>query len=200
MSLSPRGRCSWAWPAGSGSRQSGRRRSVPRLTPSSSDCSCDSLRPKPPRDFKSSRRAALRRMATAEPTNLLDHPARALADGIIVTPTLLKLLPLPVQRLIGNLSDRKQVLVTLGSTCNASEALHTRDLAQRLSEAAATIKALLSGEIDAVVDSRTSTPLPKGLYDFETLRFLAVNDAAVGHYGDSREEFLLPHSGHWKTN
>ncbi len=55
-------------------------------------------------------------MATAEPTNLLDHPARALADGIIVTPTLLKLLPLPVQRLIGNLSDRKQVLVTLGST------------------------------------------------------------------------------------
>jgi CheY-like chemotaxis protein len=34
-----------------------------------------------------------------EIVDLLDHPARALADGIIVTPTLLKLLPLPVQRL-----------------------------------------------------------------------------------------------------
>ena len=42
---------------------------------------------------------------------------------------------------------------------NASEAMHTRDLAQRLSEAEATIKPLLSGEIDAVVDSRTSAPL-----------------------------------------
>jgi circadian clock protein KaiB len=51
-----------------------------------------------------------------EIVDLLDHPGRALADGIIVTPTLLKLLPLPVQRLIGNLSDRHQVLVTLGST------------------------------------------------------------------------------------
>ena len=51
-----------------------------------------------------------------EIVDLLDHPGRALADGIIVTPTLLKLLPLPVQRLIGNLSDRRQVLVTLGST------------------------------------------------------------------------------------
>ena len=30
-----------------------------------------------------------------EIVDLLDHPKRALADGIIVTPTLLKLLPLP---------------------------------------------------------------------------------------------------------
>ncbi len=35
-----------------------------------------------------------------------------------------------------------------------------------------------------------SSPLPKWLYDVETLRFLAVNDAAVQHYGYSREEFL----------
>jgi PAS domain S-box-containing protein len=35
----------------------------------------------------------------------------------------------------------------------------TRDLERRLAEAEATIKALLSGEIDAVVDSRTSTPV-----------------------------------------
>ena len=33
-------------------------------------------------------------------------------------------------------------------------------------------------------------PLPMWLYDLETLRFLAVNDAAVQHYGYAREEFL----------
>ena len=33
-------------------------------------------------------------------------------------------------------------------------------------------------------------PLPMWIYDFETLRFLAVNDAAVSHYGWSRHEFL----------
>ena len=43
----------------------------------------------------------------------LEHPGQAMADGIIVTPTLLKLLPLPVQRLIGNLSDARQVVLAL---------------------------------------------------------------------------------------
>lgn len=35
-----------------------------------------------------------------------------------------------------------------------------------------------------------SNPLPMWVFDCETLRFLAVNDAAVRHYGYSREEFL----------
>ena len=48
-----------------------------------------------------------------EIVDLLEHPGRAVADGILVTPTLLKLLPLPVQRVIGNLSDTHQVLLTL---------------------------------------------------------------------------------------
>jgi circadian clock protein KaiB len=48
-----------------------------------------------------------------EIVDLLTQPLRALADGIIVTPTLLKLLPLPAQRLIGNLGDTKQVLLAL---------------------------------------------------------------------------------------
>ena len=50
-----------------------------------------------------------------EIVDLLDHPKRAVADGIIVTPTLLKLLPLPVQRVIGTLSDTNQVLQALSS-------------------------------------------------------------------------------------
>jgi two-component system, cell cycle sensor histidine kinase and response regulator CckA len=33
-------------------------------------------------------------------------------------------------------------------------------------------------------------PIPMWVYDAESLRFLAVNDAAVRHYGYSREEFL----------
>jgi PAS domain-containing protein len=40
-----------------------------------------------------------------------------------------------------------------------SEERHTRDLAQRLAEAEATIKALLSGQVDAVVDSTSKTPV-----------------------------------------
>lgn len=35
-----------------------------------------------------------------------------------------------------------------------------------------------------------SNPHPMWVYDLETLAFLAVNDAAVAHYGYSREEFL----------
>lgn len=35
-----------------------------------------------------------------------------------------------------------------------------------------------------------NNPLPVWVYDLETLAFLAVNDAAVRHYGYSREEFL----------
>lgn len=49
-----------------------------------------------------------------EIVDLLEHPMKALADGIIVTPTLIKLFPAPVMRLIGTLSDTNQVLLTLG--------------------------------------------------------------------------------------
>ncbi len=35
-----------------------------------------------------------------------------------------------------------------------------------------------------------SNPHPMWVYDLETLEFLAVNDAAIHHYGYSREEFL----------
>jgi PAS domain S-box-containing protein len=34
------------------------------------------------------------------------------------------------------------------------------------------------------------SPLPMWVYDPNTLRFLTVNDAAIRHYGYSREEFL----------
>ena len=49
-----------------------------------------------------------------EIVDLLEQPARGLSDGIFVTPTLIRLLPAPVRRVIGTLSDRKQVLLALG--------------------------------------------------------------------------------------
>jgi circadian clock protein KaiB len=48
-----------------------------------------------------------------EIVDLLEYPLRALADGVVVTPTLLRLSPLPVRKVIGNLSDAKQVLLAL---------------------------------------------------------------------------------------
>jgi circadian clock protein KaiB len=50
-----------------------------------------------------------------EVVDLLEQPGRALADGIIVTPTLLKVSPPPMQRVVGNLSDTKQVLLILAT-------------------------------------------------------------------------------------
>ena len=41
-------------------------------------------------------------------------PQRALQDGVLVTPTLLKLEPQPVETLIGTLSDARKVALTLG--------------------------------------------------------------------------------------
>ena len=50
-----------------------------------------------------------------EIVDMLKEPQRALADGIIVTPTLLRVLPLPMGRVIGDLSDTRQVLLVLES-------------------------------------------------------------------------------------
>ena len=42
------------------------------------------------------------------------QPARALTDGIFMTPTLVKLAPAPMRRIIGNLSRTDLVLQALG--------------------------------------------------------------------------------------
>ena len=47
--------------------------------------------------------------------DLLEHPLRGVGDRVIVTPTLIKLRPLPERRMIGNLDDRAQVLLALGA-------------------------------------------------------------------------------------
>jgi circadian clock protein KaiB len=49
-----------------------------------------------------------------EVVDVLEHPRRAMAEGVLVTPSLAKLFPLPVASVIGNLSDKAKVLLALG--------------------------------------------------------------------------------------
>lgn len=46
--------------------------------------------------------------------DVLDDPLRALADGVIVTPTLVKLAPAPMAKIVGDLSATQRVLAVLG--------------------------------------------------------------------------------------
>ena len=67
-------------------------------------------------------RANLRRLLAAlEPSSYalevidcLREPMRALQEGILVTPTLVRLEPEPVQTIVGSLSNGRRVLEALG--------------------------------------------------------------------------------------
>lgn len=48
--------------------------------------------------------------------DVLHEPHRALADGVMLTPLLVKLSPDPTLRIVGNLSHREAVLQGLGLT------------------------------------------------------------------------------------
>ncbi len=49
-----------------------------------------------------------------EVVDVFREPNRALADGIFMTPTLVKLAPSPVQMIVGTLSQLQPVLQALG--------------------------------------------------------------------------------------
>jgi circadian clock protein KaiB len=49
-----------------------------------------------------------------EIVDVFEHPLRALADGVVVTPSLTRLSPSPAVNVVGNLSDRSKVLLALG--------------------------------------------------------------------------------------
>lgn len=50
---------------------------------------------------------------TIEIIDLLEHPQLAEGDQILAVPTLVKKVPEPMRRIIGDLSDREKVLVGL---------------------------------------------------------------------------------------
>jgi circadian clock protein KaiB len=49
-----------------------------------------------------------------EVVDVFKEPVRALADRIFMTPTLIKIAPLPVRRIVGTLSQPEKVLQALG--------------------------------------------------------------------------------------
>ncbi len=49
-----------------------------------------------------------------EVVDILEYPGRAMAEGVLVTPSLAKLSPLPAANVVGNLSDKAKVLLALG--------------------------------------------------------------------------------------
>ncbi len=53
-----------------------------------------------------------------EVIDVFEAPERALADGVLVTPTLLRIFPRPVRRIIGDLSETATVV---GALLNGSE-------------------------------------------------------------------------------
>ena len=55
-----------------------------------------------------------------EIVDVFEQPLRALADGILVTPSLAKVSPAPVANVVGNLSDKRNVLLMLGVEGNVS--------------------------------------------------------------------------------
>jgi circadian clock protein KaiB len=48
-----------------------------------------------------------------EVVDIYQHPEQVRAEQIVVTPTLVKKLPLPFRKIIGDLSDKERVLVGL---------------------------------------------------------------------------------------
>ena len=53
--------------------------------------------------------------------DVMKDPMRALADAILVTPTVVKLSPAPELQIIGNLSEEEEVLRALGLPQKESE-------------------------------------------------------------------------------
>ena len=49
-----------------------------------------------------------------EIVDVFKEPTRALADGIFMTPTLVKLAPFPAKKIVGTLSQTETVLQALG--------------------------------------------------------------------------------------
>lgn len=53
--------------------------------------------------------------------DVVQYPLTAIKDGILVTPTLLKIYPHPFVRIVGNLNDQEQVVKSLDLPGHSSQ-------------------------------------------------------------------------------
>jgi PAS domain S-box-containing protein len=90
---------------------------------------------------------------------------------------------------------RGQLLESFRRRAKAEESLRKAQAAlevrvkERTAELAKANQALQQGEA-RYRSLFEANPLPMWVYDFQSLRFIEVNDAAISHYGYSREKFL----------
>jgi circadian clock protein KaiB len=56
-----------------------------------------------------------------EIVDVFKEPQRAILEGIRMTPTLLRLAPLPIRRIVGTLVDTQRVMETLGLVTSVYE-------------------------------------------------------------------------------
>jgi circadian clock protein KaiB len=90
--------------------------------------------------------------------DIYQNPNLLQGEQILAAPTLIKKLPLPLRRLVGDLSDTERVLVGLDLRQNmihpdSKDSLSREELLIRLEEAEETLRAIRSGEVDALVVS-----------------------------------------------
>lgn len=90
--------------------------------------------------------------------DVLVNPQLAEEDKILATPTLTKILPPPVRRIIGDLSDRERVLIGLDLLYD--ELTEDGELNELLHTSQGLAASHLSGEDDALVDLAQEEPLP----------------------------------------
>ena len=108
--------------------------------------------------------------------DIYQHPEAAQEHQIIAAPTLVRLLPMPLRRLVGDLSDNERVLAGTRDRDSGEVALRTvcrrvndqdiiaglrhqlADAGDRLREATDTIEAIRSGDVDAVVVGGAAGP------------------------------------------
>ena len=67
--------------------------------------------------------SGLKGLSALEVIDVLNNPERAIEDKILATPTLIKISPQPIRRIIGDLSDREKVLSGLDLTAESGQLL-----------------------------------------------------------------------------
>jgi PAS domain S-box-containing protein len=122
--------------------------------------------------------------------------------GLVVFMAAAYFLHRRITRPIERLSEAVRAAVEEGSPNPApvSGPTEVRALAEQLNRLAGTVQRELEERQRAEKEARASeqhyrvlfegSPLPKWIHDAETLRFLEVNEAAIAHYGYSREQLL----------